>query len=46
VTATLVEEVQRSHERIVAAIAAGDGTTASEVMAQHIDLGVKLLLDE
>jgi GntR family transcriptional regulator, transcriptional repressor for pyruvate dehydrogenase complex len=46
VTASLFEEVQRSHERIVAAIAAGDGATASEVMARHIDLGVELLLDE
>jgi GntR family transcriptional repressor for pyruvate dehydrogenase complex len=42
----LLQEVQGVHERIVAAIAAGDAAAAGEAMARHIDLGVKLLPDE
>jgi GntR family transcriptional repressor for pyruvate dehydrogenase complex len=45
-TLSLMEEVQGNHERIVAAIAAGDSVAAGEAMAQHIDLGVQLLLDQ
>jgi GntR family transcriptional regulator, transcriptional repressor for pyruvate dehydrogenase complex len=45
-TPGLVQDVQIFHERIAAAIAAGDSAAAGEAMAQHIGMGVKLLLDQ